>query len=110
MMGASIADLDTPVTKGTSGVVVLARSEVRRKTVHPCIQCGHCLDACPVFLNPSQLGQLAQAARYPDMEPLHLADCMLCGCCSYVCPSNIPLAQMFSLSKAALRREKARSA
>lgn len=110
MMGAAIADLDTPLIKSTSGVVVLTHAETKPKRVYPCIRCGHCLDACPVFLNPSQLGVLAQAGRYDAMEALHLADCMLCGSCSYVCPSNIPLAQMFALSKAALRRQKAKVA
>jgi Na+-translocating ferredoxin:NAD+ oxidoreductase subunit C len=110
MMGASIADLDTPLIKSTSGVVVLTQAETKPKQTHPCIRCGHCLDACPVFLNPSQLGVLAQAGRYDEMESMNLADCMLCGSCSYVCPSNIPLSQMFSLSKAALRRQKARVA
>lgn len=110
MMGASIADLDTPVTKGTTGIVVLTHAESTPHPVYPCIQCGHCLDACPVFLNPQSLGQLAQAGRFEEMEPLHLADCMLCGSCSYVCPSGIPLSQMFGLSKAALRRHKARAA
>jgi electron transport complex protein RnfC len=107
MMGASIADLDTPLTRGTTGVVVLTHAETKPRTVHPCIGCGHCLDACPVFLDPSRLGQLAQAGRYGEMEAEHLADCMLCGCCSYVCPSAIPLSQMFGLSKAALRRGRA---
>jgi electron transport complex protein RnfC len=110
MMGGSQADLRTPLIKSTTGVVVLTRQESKPKEVHPCIRCGHCLDACPVFLNPSQLGVLAQAGRYEEMEALHLADCMLCGSCSYVCPSNIPLSQMFALSKGALRREKARVA
>jgi Na+-translocating ferredoxin:NAD+ oxidoreductase subunit C len=110
MMGASISDLDTPLVKSTSGVVVLTRAESTPKQVHPCIRCGHCLDACPVFLNPSQLGVLAQAGRYEEMEQLHLADCMLCGSCSYVCPSSIPLSQMFALSKGMLRRQKARVA
>lgn len=110
MMGASISDLDTPLVKSTSGVVVLTHAETRPKQVHPCIRCGHCLDACPVFLNPSQMGVLAQAGRYEDLETMHLADCMLCGSCSYVCPSNIPLSQMFALSKAAIRRQKARVA
>jgi Na+-translocating ferredoxin:NAD+ oxidoreductase subunit C len=108
MMGASVSDLNTPLIKSTSGVVVLTKSEIKPKESYPCIRCGHCLDACPVFLNPSQLGVLAQAGRYADMEALHLADCMLCGSCSYVCPSNIPLAQMFALSKGALRRQKAK--
>lgn len=108
MMGATQPDLDVPVLKGTSGVVVLTGAELRRPSVLACIGCGHCLDACPVFLNPSALGKLAQAGRYGDMEAEHLADCMLCGSCSYVCPSNIPLSQMFALAKGALRREKQR--
>lgn len=108
MMGAPQRDLDTPLLKGTSGVVVLTRAESVHKTTYPCIRCGHCLDACPVFLNPSRLGVLAQAGRYEEMEAMNLNDCMLCGSCSYVCPSNIPLAQMFALGKGALRRQKAR--
>ena len=104
MMGIPQPDLDVPVVKGTSGIVVLTRAQVARRRTMPCIQCGRCLDACPMFLNPSRLGQLAQAARYVDMQADHIGDCMLCGSCSYVGPSSIPLAQMFALSKAALRR------
>jgi electron transport complex protein RnfC len=108
MMGSSQPDMRTPITKGTTGIVVLTRNEVKPKTTYPCIRCGHCLDACPVFLNPSQLGLLAQAGRYEVMqEKYHLQDCMLCGSCSYVCPSNIPLSQMFALSKTALRKQAA---
>ncbi|HEX9885728.1 MAG TPA: electron transport complex subunit RsxC [Longimicrobiales bacterium] len=109
MMGASQPDLDAPVLKGTSGVVVLTRSQVTPRRVHPCISCGHCLDACPVFLNPSLLGKLAQAGRHEEMRDNHLMDCMLCGSCSYVCPSNIPLAQMFALSRSALSRDRERA-
>jgi len=107
MMGNAIASLDTPIVKGTTGVVVLARVQTRHEATYPCIHCGRCLEACPVFLNPSMLGDYARVQRYEEMEALHLADCMLCGSCSYVCPSNIPLAQMFSASKSALRRIKA---
>ncbi len=107
MMGLAQPDLDAPVIKGTTGIVVLTRGELRPRQTYPCIQCGRCLDACPVFLNPSLLGRLARAGRYDEMADAHLADCMLCGSCSYVCPSNIPLSQLFALSKAALRRAKA---
>lgn len=107
MMGAPVADLDTPLTKGITGVVALVDEEVRPQQSLPCIKCGHCLDACPVFLNPQLLGALARAGRYEDMVAAHLNDCMLCGCCSYVCPSSIPLAQLFRASKVAVRRVKA---
>jgi electron transport complex protein RnfC len=104
MMGMPVANLNTPILKGTTGVVVLTTSEVRAQRSYPCIHCGYCLDACPVFLDPQHLGGLARAGRFEEMQEHHLADCMLCGSCSYVCPSNIPLSQLFGSSKAALRR------
>jgi electron transport complex protein RnfC len=104
MMGMAVANLEAPVLKGTTGIVVLTRDEVRADKIYPCIHCGRCLEACPVFLNPSWLGDLARVRRYQDMADNHLADCMLCGSCAYVCPSNIPLSQLFQASKAALRR------
>ena len=105
MMGTCVPDLDVPILKGTTGVVVLTEAEERSGRVYPCIRCGLCLDACPVFLNPSLLGTLARAGRYEEMVEAHLSDCMLCGSCSYVCPSSIPLAQMFGAAKRQWRRE-----
>jgi electron transport complex protein RnfC len=108
MMGVAQANLDAPIIKGTTGVVVLTEAECKPVESWPCIRCGHCLDACPVFLDPQRLGSLALAERYEEMEVAeHLADCMLCGCCSYVCPSNIPLPQLFVLAKAAVRKQRA---
>ncbi len=105
MMGGAQPNLDAPVTKGITGIVALTRKEARIRQVYPCIKCGHCLDACPMFLNPSLMGSLAQTARYQEMaDRAHLWDCMLCGACSYVCPSNIPLSQMFALAKYQLSR------
>ena len=107
MMGAAQANLDVPMLKGTTGVVVLTEAQCKSRRSYSCIKCGHCLDSCPVFLNPQLLGSLAKAERWEEMEENHLMDCMLCGCCSYTCPSNIPLSQMFQLAKAALRKRKA---
>jgi len=107
MMGGAQASLDIPVLKGTTGVVVLSAAETKPTVSYPCIRCGHCLDSCPVFLNPQILGQLSLKERYEEMAEHHLADCMLCGCCGYTCPSNIPLPQLFALAKAALRKRPA---
>ncbi|UCC48379.1 MAG: electron transport complex subunit RsxC [Gemmatimonadota bacterium] len=110
MMGAPQASLDVPILKGTTGVIVLSRDETKPKESYACIRCGHCLDACPVFLNPQLLGQLALAGRYEETEAHHIWDCMLCGCCSYVCPSNIPLSQLFQVTRTAIGRLKALAA
>jgi electron transport complex protein RnfC len=109
MMGMAQANLNAPITKGTTGIVVLEGRQTRGERVYPCIHCGRCLDACPVFLNPQLLGDLARVGRYDAMANAHLADCMLCGSCSFVCPSNIPLSQLFQVGKTSLRRLKAAS-
>jgi electron transport complex protein RnfC len=109
MMGTAVSNLDAPVLKGTTGVVVLTKDEVRPREVQPCIRCGHCLDSCPVFLNPQLLGSLAKSGEVEAMTRHHLWDCMLCGCCSYVCPSNIPLSQMFQAAKVAARKQEAKA-
>lgn len=106
MMGAGVAWLETPTTKGVTGIVVMARHELPDKgtTVWPCIRCASCVQACPIHLNPSRLGLLARVGRYSEMkDTMHLFDCFECGCCSYVCPSRIPLVQQFRVAKQVLR-------
>ena len=107
MMGQSQASLDVPVLKATGGILVLSKDECKKQEILPCIRCGKCIDACPVFLNPQLMGALARVDRYEEMVETNLNDCMLCGCCSYVCPSNIPLSQLFAMSKIQLGRLKA---
>jgi electron transport complex protein RnfC len=112
MMGQAVSSLDVPITKGTSGVVVFTEKEQapEKRKVFPCIRCGHCIDACPMFLNPSRLGTLARNREYETMaESFHLYDCFECGACAYVCPSHIPLVQYYRVSKAMLKKVKAAS-
>ena len=109
MMGMTISSLDVPVTKGTSGVLAFGQSllPASSQRVYSCIKCGECLNVCPKFLNPSQLGLLAAKREYELMaERYNLDRCFECGCCSYVCPSHIPLVQQFRIAKA-VNREKA---
>lgn len=106
MMGTPVRSLDVPVTKGTGGVLVLDERATKRDDILPCIKCTQCLQACPINLNPSELGLLATKRKYDVMEEqYHLNDCFECGCCSYVCPSNIPLVQYFRIAKT-LNRER----
>ena len=110
MMGAPQQFLEVPILKGTSGILCLTDDQIRYRKEYPCIRCATCVDACPVFLNPSELGQLARVRRWDEMVEYHLWDCMECGSCSYVCPSNIPLVQRFRVAKAMLKEKAAREA
>jgi len=110
MMGQALASLDIPITKGTSGFIAFSEKQTTAPPEYPCIHCAYCVDACPLFLNPSQLGLLAQAGEYERMaDEYHLLDCFECGSCSYVCPAHIPLVQRFRGAKAQLRKRRAAS-
>jgi electron transport complex protein RnfC len=112
MMGMSVASVDVPVTKAVSGIVVYAKGDAdqQKRFVFPCIKCSRCVEACPMHLNPSMLGQLARKREYEQMEQkFNLNDCFECGCCAYVCPSNIPLTQYFRIAKA-INRERRQDA
>jgi electron transport complex protein RnfC len=109
MMGPAVSAMDTPITKGTSGLLVLNEPSIEDESqkIWPCIRCARCVNACPMHLNPSMLGQMAAKRKYEEMaQDYHLNDCFECGCCSYVCPSNIPLVQYFRIAKA-INREQA---
>jgi Na+-translocating ferredoxin:NAD+ oxidoreductase subunit C len=112
MMGQAVSSLDIPLCKGTTGVIAFGLREtgkLAQQPQYPCIRCGYCVDACPILLNPSQLGLLAEQGNYQSMaDDHHLFDCFECGCCTYVCPSHIPLVQQFRVAKTAVKR--ARSA
>jgi electron transport complex protein RnfC len=110
MMGKAVAYMETPITKGVSGIVVMTQDELPKvKKVHNCIKCGECLLACPIHLNPSRLGLLAKVREFDVMaDEFHLFDCFECGSCSWVCPSNIPLVQYFRLAKQMVREQKAK--
>ena len=113
MMGQAASSLDIPLTKGVSGVVAFddALAAKTHRGILPCIRCGHCLDACPMFLNPSEMGLLARNGAFDQMaDAYHLMDCFECGSCSFVCPSHIPLVQAFRVAKTALRRAQAAQA
>nr|WP_081763301.1 electron transport complex subunit RsxC [Imhoffiella purpurea] len=111
MMGMAVSSLDVPVTKPVSGVVALEpeHPDLGQRQVYPCIKCGECLNACPISLNPSMLGELAVAREYESMAgEYNLDQCFECGCCAYVCPSNIPLTQYFRIAKSINRDAAAR--
>ncbi len=111
MMGSAVSSLDIAITKGSTGVIAFTKRETGAMTSrheYPCIRCGYCVDACPLFLNPSQLGLLANLGRHQEMAgEFHLMDCFECGCCTFVCPSHIPLVQKFRVAKSAVRKARA---
>ena len=105
MMGFTLGSLDAPVTKGTSGLTVLSRGEVRKAQETNCVRCGRCIDACPLRLVPTKIALASRAQDRELAERYHITACMECGCCAYVCPASLPLVQLIRLGKLMLQKK-----
>ena len=100
MMGVSVYSLAIPISKNTSGILLLAASEVSQYQSKSCIRCGRCNDVCPMQLMPGILSVQIENESFELAENWHVMDCMECGCCSYVCPASRPLVQHLRRAKA----------
>lgn len=98
MMGFAISDLDTPVVKGSGGLLLLPL--MVDEISFPCVSCGKCVRACPMGLQPNKMFRNIRNGHYDvAMSEYSLMDCKECGCCAYSCPSHLPLVQAFKLGK-----------
>ena len=104
MMGRAQTSLEVPVTKGTSGIILMAKPEARPRKERVCIRCGACLRVCPMSLQPTLLAELTANEKQEELRELGITDCIECGSCAYVCPSKRGLVQWIRLGKLKLRR------
>jgi electron transport complex protein RnfC len=104
MMGFSAQNSDLSVTKGTSGIVVLPKEKCAgNEDFGPCIKCGRCVNVCPMGLNPSMLGIIAEKRFYDRGKSYFVDNCFECGSCTYTCPSRRPMVQWIKTTKAVLK-------
>lgn len=100
MMGIAQYTLDTPVIKGSSGIVLLSKESVDQFEPENCIRCSFCIKHCPQKLMPQMLMKLSKNERWSETKyEYNLMDCIECGCCTFVCPARIPLVQWIKLAK-----------
>lgn len=91
LTGLQVRNVNAPITKGISAIVALSHAEVNAGQEEPCVNCGGCVRACPVSLNPILLHDLILDGRVEEARENRLMDCTECGLCAHVCPSRIPL-------------------
>lgn len=100
MMGKALTNLDVPVTKGCSGVLIMQSLESQRAKMQSCIRCAKCVTVCPMGLEPYLLMSASEKELWDRSERERTMDCIECGCCSYTCPSSRPLLDYIRVSKA----------
>jgi electron transport complex protein RnfC len=103
MMGITVPSASAPVLKQTNAIVVMDEKEAKPPKTTPCINCGRCLNNCPLKLDPRAIARSYKLGDAEALDKLCADICMECGCCSFVCPAKRPLVQTNKLAKAMLR-------
>ena len=98
MMGFVQETLDTPIMKGSNGIIAI---DTDHSEPVECIKCGRCVDVCPMELKPLYFAKLVGDPA--ALKELGIMDCMECRCCEYICSSKIPLVSLIKAGKLAVR-------
>jgi len=99
MMGKAFSNTEIPVTKGTSGILMMPEKESKRQEMMPCIRCSRCVSVCPMGLEPYLLMTVTDKQIWDRVEAERVMDCIECGSCSYTCPASRPLLDYIRLGK-----------
>ncbi len=123
MMGRVLPDTNQPVTKTTSGLLVLPPdhtvvagkitdpARIRRITNTVCCQCSQCTDLCPRnllghSLHPHKLMRVLESQVLSSPVAREALLCSECGLCEkFACPMSVSPREINAQIKAALMRE-----
>lgn len=100
MMGQAQWDVNAPVSKTTSAILVFSEYFDRESRLDlVCIRCGRCVKACPMKLMPLEIAACVKKGKADAAEELFAARCIECGACTHVCPGGMPLTQLVARAK-----------
>ena len=99
-MGFPQTTLDTPIMKGSNGIIAI---DTDCSEPNECIKCGRCVDVCPMELKPLHYFKLVGAQDWEGCRDMNIMDCMECRCCEYICSSKLPLVTMIKMGKNGVR-------
>ncbi len=100
MMGFPQTTLDTPIMKGSNGIIAI---DTDHSEPVECIKCGRCVDVCPMQLKPLYFAKYVGAQDFEGCRDAAIMDCMECRCCEYICSSKLPLVTMIKQGKNGVR-------
>lgn len=104
MTGRALDNLDVPVVKGVTGIVVLPpEMALEDMDYADCVRCCKCVAHCPMMLYPNQISVYCEANMVEEAKDWNTLDCIECGICSYVCPSKRPITMLVQRAKPLIR-------
>ncbi len=106
MMGIAQYTTDVSCNPEIQSLTFVDDKEFNVPNESPCINCGRCVDVCPMNLLPNKLDELCVSRKTYDAKKFGIKSCIECGCCSYVCPAKRYLTQRITNVKRDVEGEK----
>ena len=98
LTGIAQPDIDCPVTLGVNGIIIIPKEKVVHLSDSPCINCGRCVQICPVNIQVNLVGRYVEFGFFEEAVIKGAGSCIECGLCAYVCPAKRPLMQYMRLA------------
>jgi len=102
LRGFALFSLDGSIDAGVDALTVVRADQFPSWSVEPCINCGTCIDACPINLQVQLIARYAEFELFDRTPELHIDECFECGLCAVVCTARRPLLQYIRLAKQGL--------
>ncbi len=99
MRGYSLFSLDGSIDAGVDALTVVPADTFPGWSTEPCVNCGRCIDICPVDLQVQLISRFAEFELFDRTPELDIDRCFECGLCAVVCTARRPLLQYIRLAK-----------
>ncbi len=107
MRGYAQYSLETAVDQGVDAIMLAPHESQVAWSHEPCVNCGACVDVCPVNLQPHLLGRYAEYGMFDRAEDMGVESCIECGLCAWACTGRRPLMQWLRLAKREVQKNRA---
>ncbi len=110
MQGYATYTIHHPVQPDTDTIMIQDKTIIPHISDNACINCGKCIQICPVNVPVNLLIRYLEAEQYEEAaDKCDLESCIECGLCTYICTAQIALCQHIKLGKHELSKLKASS-
>ncbi len=105
MRGFAQYSIQGSIDVGVDALTIVPAGEVPSWSTEPCINCGSCIDICPLKLQVQLIGRYAEFELFDRTPEFGIEQCFECGLCATVCTARRPLLQYIRLAKQGLEEQ-----
>jgi electron transport complex protein RnfC len=98
MHGHCCSDPNKALPANVNVISIQKAKDVLEFSTHSCVNCGKCVEVCPMRLQASLISKYAEYSLFEMCRDLKPQACIGCGLCSCVCIAERPVSQLVRMA------------